>query len=383
MTTSQTPSAPVPQHNSPHGAASQTGTPQTTAPQTAEPQTAEPQPRPEPAPRAHFETVPWKRIGLFMLISYGLFALFAAPFWFLAGGVSHPLYTWVIGVGMWTPAIASLIMAKGVEKTSWRTRVGLRFRGRWKQLLVWTPLALLLLIALHTITAVLMVLRGIPGDLTGATWLQISQEAISEAAGMEVGAPVVVLSLLIGAIFGLLVTSVFALGEEIGWRGWLWPALRPLGRIRGSVVGGVIWSLWHLPIVLIGHNYPGEPRIFAILMFLLPCIAMTLLFGALTDRAHGNPIPAGLAHGAMNSLFGTVLALVATRETPAAMNLFIDTPLGIIGVLVTLAIAVAIMPWKHRGTEVGGKDQPTPQVAAGAPEEPNGSAATGQMSTAR
>lgn len=341
MSTSQTPSSPVPQAAAP---------PRTT---------------PQPAPRAHFESVPWKRIGLFMLISYGLFALFAAPFWFLAGGVGHPLYSWVIGVGMWTPAIASIIMAKGVEKTSWRTRVGLRFRGRWKQLLVWTPLALLVIITLHAITAVLMVLRGVPGDLTGATWMQISTEAISEAAGMDVGPPVVFLSLLVGAVAGLVVTSVFALGEEIGWRGWLWPALRPLGRIGGSVVGGVIWSLWHLPIVLIGHNYPGSPRILAVLMFLLPCIAMTFLFGALTDRASGNPIPAGLAHGAMNSLFGKVLAIVATVETPAAMNLFIDTPLGIIGVLVTLALGALIMPWKHRGTEVGDTELPVQSGQAG------------------
>lgn len=35
---------------------------------------------PQPAPIIRYSRVPWQRIGLFMLLSYGLFALIAAPF---------------------------------------------------------------------------------------------------------------------------------------------------------------------------------------------------------------------------------------------------------------------------------------------------------------
>ncbi|MGJ3509830.1 CPBP family glutamic-type intramembrane protease [Enemella sp. A6] len=277
-----------------------------------------------------------------MLISYGLFALFAVPFWILPEGIKHPLYSIVIGVGMWTPAVASIILAKFVEKTSWRTRVGLRFRGKWKRILIWTPLAALIVLAVHVITALVMVLRGVPGDLTGRTWLRLTVQQLSEQAGMPASPLQAIIFMAMIMIAGFLVTSVMTLGEEIGWRGWLWPALKPLGTLRGAFVGGIIWSLWHLPIVLIGHNYAGQPRYLAVLMFLLPCIAMTLLFGAITDRAAGNPIPAAAAHGAMNSWFGVVLGFISTTDTPGSVNLFIDTPLGLIGVVILFVAGILV-----------------------------------------
>jgi membrane protease YdiL (CAAX protease family) len=324
-----------------------------------------------------------------MAISCAVLALAALPFWLLPEGIGHPLYSWVIGLGMFGPAIASAVLAKCVERTSWRTRVGLRFRGRWTRLLLWSPLAVLVVVALHAIAALIMVLRGVPGDLTGRTWYESGQAAYVEALGTEVHPAVLVLSVLLIAAAGLAVTSVSALGEEIGWRGWLWPALKPLGIVPGAVVGGVLWSLWHLPIMLIGHNYPGSPRPAAIAMFVLPCIAMTLLFGALTERAGGNPIPAALAHGAVNSLGGSIIVLVATAETTAAMSLYVDTLLGVTGAALMAATGLVLMPWSRlrrraRGagtaaTRSAGADAPdgaagpcAPAPAAGA-DAPDGS----------
>ncbi|WP_133677889.1 hypothetical protein [Brachybacterium sp. AG952] len=72
-------------------------------------------------------------------------------------------------------------------------------------------------------------------------------------------------------------------------------------------------------------------------MFLLPCIAMTLLFGALTDRAGGSPLPAALAHAGINTLSGVLLGIVATTQTMAHYSHFLDGPLGIAGVLLMAA----------------------------------------------
>lgn len=44
--------------------------------------------------------------------------------------------------------------------------------------------------------------------------------------------------------------TVFALGEETGWRGWLHTQLRPLGFWPASLLIGALWALWHVPIVL-------------------------------------------------------------------------------------------------------------------------------------
>ncbi|APX32885.1 hypothetical protein BH708_09330 [Brachybacterium sp. P6-10-X1] len=282
---------------------------------------------------------------MFLAISYGLFALCALPFWFLPGGITHPLFTPVIAVGMLAPAVASVILAKTVEKTSWRTRVGLRFRGRWRALLTWGPLALVLTLALGLLGAVLMVLRGVPGDLTGRTWLALATEQLSTAAGTEVPPAAAAAAVLATVAIGIAITTLFALGEEIGWRGWLWPALKPLGTLRASVLGGIIWSLWHLPVVLIGYNYAGQPRAAAIAMFLLPCIAMSLLYNGLTERSGGNPIPAAIAHATNNSATPMVIGLVSTAQTMDAMNPFVDNASGIVGVALMLVAAAVVVPW--------------------------------------
>lgn len=292
---------------------------------------------PQPAPVIRYSRVPWRRIGLFMLISYGLFALAAAPFWFLPDGIAHPAFTPVIAVGMWAPAAASLIMAKGVERVSWRTRVGLRFRGRWTRILAWMPLGLVLVVAILLLSELVAAVRGVPMDLTGRTWLETGMAQFAEQTGQEIPAIALVLITAATVVAGLVVTMLATLGEEIGWRGWLWPALTPLGRIPAALAGGVIWSLWHLPVVLIGYNYPGADRVAAVAMFLLPCIAMTLLFGALTDRAGGSPLPAALAHAGINTLSGVLLGFVATTQTMAHYSHFLDGPLGIAGVLLMAA----------------------------------------------
>src|SRR5699024_4323459 len=126
-------------------------------------------PSPSPFPTVH-HGVSWRSVIIFVAVAYGLFAAFAAPFWMLEGGIAHPLYSTVIGAGMFAPTIASVVVAKFVDRTSWRDAVGLRFRGRWRRILLWAPLGLLLMLAINAATAVLMVLRGVPGDLTGGTW---------------------------------------------------------------------------------------------------------------------------------------------------------------------------------------------------------------------
>lgn len=301
-----------------------------------------PQPKPVIPPQ-RFERVPWRSIVIFSVIAYAIMAVCAAPFWILEGGVTHPLYTWIISLAMFGPLLATVVVAKAVDKESWRTAVGLRFRGRWKRIGIWSVLALLLVLGINLATGVIMVLRGVPGDLTGRSWAQIVQQQLVDAgAPMPVGLAALVI--LAATAVNLVFTCGPTLGEEAGWRGWLWPRLAPLGRVRAIVLGGAIWSLWHLPIVLIGHNYPGANRLAAVAMFLPACMAMNLLFGAITERAIGNPIPAAIAHSTLNSTLGLALGLFATTQTPAAMNWFLDTATGLTGIILFIAIGLAILP---------------------------------------
>jgi membrane protease YdiL (CAAX protease family) len=59
---------------------------------------------------------------------------------------------------------------------------------------------------------------------------------------------------------------VIAFGEEYGWRGYLQSELIKVGRARGVLLLGVIWGLWHGPLILMGYNYPGYPVLGVFLM---------------------------------------------------------------------------------------------------------------------
>lgn len=75
-----------------------------------------------------------------------------------------------------------------------------------------------------------------------------------EQAGISRGTAV---SLLLGVlVYGPVINLFFAIGEEIGWRGFLYPALRQrMSTLPACLLVGAIWGLWHTPINLMGHNY--------------------------------------------------------------------------------------------------------------------------------
>jgi membrane protease YdiL (CAAX protease family) len=69
-------------------------------------------------------------------------------------------------------------------------------------------------------------------------------------------------AVIIGPFLGLIITF----GEEYGWRGYLQSELVHLGRIRGVGLLGIIWGVWHWPIIWMGYNYPGQPVLGSLLM---------------------------------------------------------------------------------------------------------------------
>ncbi|HEY6073263.1 MAG TPA: CPBP family intramembrane glutamic endopeptidase [Anaerolineales bacterium] len=75
-------------------------------------------------------------------------------------------------------------------------------------------------------------------------------------------------AVIIGPLLGLIITF----GEEYGWRGYLQSELVHLGRIRGVGLLGVIWGIWHWPVIWMGYNYPGQPVLGSFLM-----VAFTVL----------------------------------------------------------------------------------------------------------
>lgn len=61
------------------------------------------------------------------------------------------------------------------------------------------------------------------------------------------------------ALLGLVALLAALVAGWTVWRGPLWDELRPRGAIRRTFVIGLAWGLWHTPLILQGHDYPGHP----------------------------------------------------------------------------------------------------------------------------
>lgn len=133
--------------------------------------------------------------------------------------------------------------------------------------------------------------------------------------------------LLLGYVVAISINAFFALGEEIGWRGYLYNLLGSKPSLRNVVVIGVVWGLWHASATaLLGHNYQVN-RLLGIILFTLLTTAITfphLLLVTLSDSV----IPASALHGAFNALWG--LTIVASSLPLEQKEVFLG--LGVLGI---------------------------------------------------
>lgn len=92
--------------------------------------------------------------------------------------------------------------------------------------------------------------------------------------------------------------AILAFGEELGWRGFLWPQLRVrMGFLATAAVMAVIWWVYHVPVVLMGDygSVAGLPA------FTVSLIGFVLFAGVITERSR-SVWPSVLGHGAWNAL---------------------------------------------------------------------------------
>ncbi|EWS80056.1 type II CAAX endopeptidase family protein [Brachybacterium phenoliresistens] len=122
--------------------------------------------------------------------------------------------------------------------------------------------------------------------------VMVSVAAGAAPASDGLGVP----GLLVALPMVLIAQTVFAIGEETGWRGWLQQQLAPLGFWTSSAAIGLLWALWHLPIVLALGMSATES-----VLYLGTIVVVAPLLSALSTTA-GTVWAAVLGHGLLNSL---------------------------------------------------------------------------------
>ncbi|MEA2077003.1 MAG: CPBP family intramembrane glutamic endopeptidase [Candidatus Marinimicrobia bacterium] len=133
--------------------------------------------------------------------------------------------------------------------------------------------------------------------------------------------------LIIGLVANLTFPIIMMLGEEYGWRSYLLPKLLPMGFWKANIITGIIWGLWHAPVILMGYNY-GAYTWIGVVIFVLITTMLGTLFNYMYIRGNSVLLVA-VGHGWFNGLVPSVILLTGFmgKET-------IIAPLGLIGIVV-------------------------------------------------
>ena len=141
-----------------------------------------------------------------------------------------------------------------------------------------------------------------------------------------------------------LVPSIFAaLGEEIGWRGFLVPELVKWGGFtKAALISGSLWALWHFPGILLADYGSGVPTVYALVCFSLMVVASSFIYAWLRVKSD-SVWTAAFFHAAHNVIIQTILTPLTIDTGPT--EYFIDE-FGV-GMAVAYA-AAAYLVWRRR-----------------------------------
>lgn len=146
-----------------------------------------------------------------------------------------------------------------------------------------------------------------------------------------------ILAIFVSTItFAPFLNSTAAFGEEYGWRGYLLAKLLPLGTKRALMLSGLIWGLWHMPLIIMGYTY-GNQTILGIIFFSILLIFIGVYIGYLRIIS-GSVILAAFAHGTFNAQAYGIWKVIFPNLNP-----LLGGYSGLTGIFVFLVITVWIL----------------------------------------
>jgi membrane protease YdiL (CAAX protease family) len=296
-----------------------------------------------------------KRLIIFLAFAFGISWLTALVIYLTGGLVNSPelvpgtritlALVLLASVYMWGPALANIITRFLTKEGNQDLWLKPNLKTGWKYwLLGWFGPGVL------TILGAAIFFLVYPDTFDSSLDILKSQLSAS-GASVDLINPwqFVILQTLAAFLIAPLLNAIATFGEEFGWRAYLLPKLRSLGDRKALLLSGVIWGVWHWPVIAMGHNYgldyPGFPWL-GLLAMVWFCISGGIFIGWLALKSE-SVWPAVVAHGALNGIAAISLFFI---KSPSSMLLG-PTPAGIIGVLpFTLVSIIILLVTKDKST---------------------------------
>ncbi|HEY2780486.1 MAG TPA: CPBP family intramembrane glutamic endopeptidase [Steroidobacteraceae bacterium] len=270
--------------------------------------------------------------GASILCYLALTACASSLFWTLmiaSGHVGAGNGLYVAGL-MWCPAFAAVATVY-IRRLDFKM-LGLRWGGaRYALLSYFTPLAY----ATFAYALIWVCGFGFFPDSAAVA-------AIAQKLGWTISSPITVVPLyfLLIATTQMITSVAHALGEEIGWRGFLTPLMvQRFGFTAGTLMIGVIWAAWHMPLLLFADYNSGTPWWFSMPCFCALTIGLSVIM-AWFRQVSNSVWPCAILHASHNLFIqGFFTPLTGSRGTLTA---YVIDEFGVAVPLIIVLIAVGL-----------------------------------------
>ena len=286
------------------------------------------------------------RIVTFLVLAFGLSSIFYALI-IKDGGYNGPWLTPLMLCPSVSAILTKLVFDRNLRGFGWKP-------GPAK----WLGLAYLLPILYGAVIYGIVWLVGLGGFTTDAIAGQMAELGMADAPAWQM---VAVYMLLMGTIVFVRSGLLSSFGEELGWRGFLFPELhRMTSFTTASLISGVVWALFHLPVMLFSDYNSTAPIAFQVVVFFISAIAHTFVYNWLRAKS-GSVWPAVLLHASHNVFVSNVYDPLMARYP---LTDFFVTEFGL-GMLV-INVLLALYVWRHR-SELDPKPEVTMTMTAKQP----------------
>jgi membrane protease YdiL (CAAX protease family) len=273
-------------------------------------------------------------IVMYLLIAFGAAWLCWLTGWLAGVSATSPLFQLVALPGGFAPAIAALVVRLRITREG-LADAGLRLdlrAGKWRYYLF----GLVLPLVVMTSVVLLALLTGIAQpDFSLQRAIRALAPGVKSAPLPPFIWPLIVLQCLVMAV----VATPILWGEEFGWRSYLQLRLCPGRPLLAALATGLIWGLWHYPLILMGYERYSNPWL-GLLLFPIFTMLLAIIFAWLRLRS-GSIWASSLAHAATNVIGGNLsISLFAGNSSfslVAYSGVLAWIPLGLVALWIVLS----------------------------------------------
>lgn len=171
--------------------------------------------------------------------------------------------------------------------------------------------------------------------LFGISEFEINPSAIDKIGSIQ---GVLLKGLIFAPTIGMLVPFLSGLGEELGWRGFLHSQLLNHSPNFRYLLTGIIWSIWHWPLILFGTYSTSDKPWLSVFLFTVMATSSSFLFGFLREKS-SSVFPAALMHASHNMWF---LGITPVFLKAGPLSSYFASESGIFCAILYLLIAIVI-----------------------------------------